>query len=384
MKDYLRLYVLWAPGQHRSADMAERLSRHFDGLGMERDGVAVRVPVRFRSEPWAPGSAAPRPIDLDEAEHNAIVLLCDDYMHEERATWDPYVRALRNQMALRGDRDVYVPFASPTGERILASDAEQHTHYVRQDRWESQLPDGEARIQRFLLHVVFRLREHFRAVHGRGDRPEPLFVSHAKADGDDTARAIVAYVNTPDHDVPLQTFYDAMELMPGDDFSAAFEDRIREGTLLAIVSDIYDSRPWCVFELTTAKRWRRPAILVDVGEVRTSRTYPYGANLPRVRPRRTAGATLWIEEVLVEALSEGLRCDLFIAEAERAAEGAGIESAIVLPRPPELYDLVEVVGDATTLIYPDPPLGRTESRILERAREHLTPLLEIKTLSQLP
>lgn len=383
MRDQLRIYVLWAPGQKRTACLADRVSRHFDGIGMERDGVAVRVPVRFRSEPWEIGYTAPRLIDLEEAEHNAIVLLYDDYMHEARPQWDAYVSELRARMDTRSGRDVYLAFGSPSGERVLPSDVARHTQYARRDVWETLLADDTARHQRFLLHVVFRLREHFRAYGGAADRDEPLFVSHAKADGDEIARAIVDYVNGTDHDVPLQTFYDAMELMPGEDFERVFETRIREGTLLAIVSDTYDSRPWCIFELTTAKRWKRPVVLVDAGEVRTSRTYPYGANLPRVRPRRLPGTTDWIEEVLVEAVSEGLRCDLFMAEARRVTEAVGLVSAIALPRPPELFDLVELVGDVQTLVYPDPPLGRTEARVLENARSRLTPALRISTLSQL-
>ena len=42
--------------------------------------------------------------------------------------------------------------------------------------------------------------------------------------------------------------------MPGEDYQERFKDEIGEGTLLAIVSDLYDTRPWCVFELTEAKR----------------------------------------------------------------------------------------------------------------------------------
>lgn len=383
MKDFLRIYALWAPGQERTAQLAERISKHFDGLGMERDGVAVRIPVRFRSQPWEDSSILPRSIDLEEAEHNAVILIYDDFMHEARASWDGYVADLRARMATRGGRDVYMAFGSPSGERGLPSDIASNTQYARRDRWDFQLGDETARTHRFLLHVVFRIRQHFKPLLGCGDGDEPLFVSHAKADGDATARAIVEYVNATDHDVPLQTFYDAMELMPGEDYLAAFRQNIERGTLLAIVSDVYDSRPWCVFELTTAKRARRPIVLVDVGEVRTSRTYPYGANLPRVRPRRSSGAADWIEEILVEVLSEGLRCDLFQAEARRIADDAGMDSVAILPRPPELFDLVEVIGASENLIYPDPPLGRTEAEVLQNARARLKPDLDIKTLSQL-
>jgi hypothetical protein len=104
---------------------------------------------------------------------------------------------------------------------------------------------------------------------------------------------------------PLEPFYDAMELSPGDPYQDHFKEAIDRGILLAIVSDTYDTRPWCVFELATAKRARRPIVLADVGRVRTSRTYPYGAKLPRVHVSADRPPEEWTEPLLVETLSEG-------------------------------------------------------------------------------
>jgi hypothetical protein len=177
---------------------------------MERDGEA-----------WDDSSAKPRPINMDNAEHNAIVLLSDDFMHDQRRAWDDYVSGLRSEIDSRNDRDVYVPFGSPSGERPLPSDAARNTHYARRDKWEVRLTDEEDRTQRLLLLLVFSIRRHLRRVlKVKGD--EPLFVSHAKIDGDDIAREIVSYVNSTENDVPLETFYDAMELVPGDDFRQRF------------------------------------------------------------------------------------------------------------------------------------------------------------------
>jgi hypothetical protein len=365
--DFLRIYVLWAPGSGESRRLAHLVAEHFDGLGMERDGVAVRLPVRFRSEPWDIGSVRPRAIDLGLAAHNAIVLLHDGHMHEDAREWDAYVADLRGAIEARGDADVYIPFGSPDGDPYLASDVARHTHYARRDLWARTLPHQADRDARFLLHLTFGLRQHLRRVLGGNGRDEPLFVSHAKADGDSTARAIIDYVNDTRHDVPLQTFYDAMELAPGEDYEARFVSEIGRGTLLAIVSDIYDSRPWCIFELTTAKRARRPIVLADVGQVRTSRTYPYGANLPKVRVAVDLERTGWIEQLLVQTLSEGLRCDLFQAQARRRLTEAGLAEALVLPRPPELFDLIDGEGLGRAIVYPDPPLGRMEAELLRKA-----------------
>lgn len=347
--DLLRIHVVWASGSEEGARVAKVISDHFDGLGMERDGVAIRIPVRLVSAPWDEGSPLPREIDLSRAEHNAVVLLNDGYMQDHAAEWDRYVVDLRAAMDARGPGDLYLAFGSPERDPPLAGDAARNTQYARRHSWGAKLV-GAAIDARLLLHLVHGLREHLRGLSGRGDVPEKLFVSHAKADGDKTAWAIVEYVNEKHHDVPLHTFYDAKELQPGDDYERVFEEEISRGTLLAIVSDVYDSRPWCVYELTTAKRAQRPIVLADVGKVRTSRTFPYGANVPKIRVNPDGADKSWIEQLLVEAVSEGLRCDIFTAQATRVTAGAGIADAVALPRPPELFDLLPGRGTATAIV----------------------------------
>lgn len=379
--DLLRIHVLWASGSAEGARVAALISDHFDGLGMERDGVAIRIPVRFASAPWEDGSPLPREIDLTRAEHNVIVLLHDGYLHEDAAEWDRYVAGLRAAMDARAAADLYVPFGSPQRDPQLPGDVARHTQYARRDNWAANLT-GAAMDARLLLHLVHSMREHLRELAGCGDVPEKLFVSHAKADGDSTAWSIVEYVNQKQQDVPLDTFYDAKELQPGDDYERVFEEQIGRGTLLAIVSDVYDSRPWCVYELTTAKRARRPIVLADVGKVRTSRTFPYGANLPKIRVNPDGAGTLWIEQLLVQTVSEGLRCDIFTAQAKRRIATAGIADALVLPRPPELFDLLPAGTADHIIVYPDPPVGRLEAEILNAAAAGLGRTITFSALSE--
>ena len=377
MIDLLRLHVAW---DHRSAEggrLAERISRHFDGIGMERDGVAYRVPVRFASTPWWNGSPMPLPIDLKRARHNVIVLLYDEEMYERRHAWNDWVSELRRRMTERGGQDIYIPFGSPTGERPLDRDAADRIQYQRRKKW-GGLADDEARDQRLLLVLLICIRDYLRKFADKTHR-EPIFVSHAKVDGDESARAIVDFINSTKDGLPLETFYDATELMPGEDYRERFVSEIHRGTLLAIVSDVYDSRPWCVFELTQAKRWRRPIVLVDIGGRRTSRTFPYGANVPRVRVKPDSRDTSWIEPLLVEAMSEGLRCDLF----EQQANIASPTDTLVLPRPPELFDIIDRDGLPGRIVYPDPPLGEIEAELVLRALAAASPATQVVTLGEI-
>lgn len=378
--DLLRIHVIWADGSDDGARIAELVSKHFDGIGMERDGVAYRVPVRFASTPWDSSSPLPADVDLARAEHNAIILLHDDVMHENVHAWDNYIKRTRETIAARGNVDFIIPFGSPSGDPALPSDAAAKIQYAYRKAWTRARMSVAARDNRLLLHTLYQIRRRL-ALLGGGDGQEKIFVSHAKADGDATASAIVAFVNDKSQDVSLHTFYDAKELNPGEDFSDRFEEEIGAGTLLAIVSDAYDSRPWCVFELTTAKRKRRPIVLADVGQRRTSRTYPYGANLPKVRISPTPGTTEWIEPLLVEALSEGLRCDLFERQAARVIDDH--KHALMLPRPPELFDVVDAKSLPDIIVYPDPPLGEIEESLLVKALKVLSPSTRLATLGEL-
>ncbi len=396
----LRIHVVWAKRRPshtprreanaanrivypKSQDYSERISRHFDGIGMERDGVAHRVPVRFWSEPWVDGSATPKQIDFSRAAFNVVILLYDDTMAAPsvKDEWETYVEDIHQAIVSRGNVDLYMAFGDPAGASPLRPDIDRQIQYARRDKWKKSIrPDGFE--THLLLHAVFKIRDHLKRIFRRqGD--ELLFVSHAKLDGDETASAIVDYVNSRDNDVPLETFYDAKELSPGDNFASEFSDAIRGGTLLAIVSDAYDSRPWCVFELTEAKRARRPIVLADVGRVRISRTYPYGANVPKVKINPLAGETAWIEPLLVECLSEGLRCDLFNLEVSTLL-GPTSDDVLVLPRPPELFDIIDCPFQPTRVIYPDPPLANLEAELIDKALYRIADgTVALQTLSEI-
>ncbi|MCH4810914.1 toll/interleukin-1 receptor domain-containing protein [Vreelandella neptunia] len=377
MIDLLRLHIVWDHQSTEGARIAEQISCHFDGIGMERDGVAYRVPVRFSSTPWVSETPLPRSIDFARARHNVIILLHDEEMYDHRFAWNSWVSNLREEIIKRGGEDIYVPFGSITGEKPLDKDANDCIQYQRRNKW-CELVNDDARDQRLLLLILICVREHLRKLAGKTQK-EPIFVSHAKTDGDQSARAIVDFINTTKEGVPLETFYDATELMPGENYEGRFNEEIARGTLLAIVSDVYESRPWCVFELTQAKRWRRPIVLADIGGKRISRTYPYGANLPRVRVKPNPEDPSWIEPLLVETMSEGLRCDLF----EQQASVASPNNTLVLTRPPELFDIIHRDSLPDLIVYPDPPLGDIEAALVERALAAVAPTTRLVTLGEI-
>lgn len=87
-RPFLVLYILWHPGYREGADIAESLRKHFRRELYENVAGGAGLSVIFRSAP-GPGSDTPLPIDLDEAETTAVVVLMEPtlvrdvgYVHE--------------------------------------------------------------------------------------------------------------------------------------------------------------------------------------------------------------------------------------------------------------------------------------------------------------
>lgn len=84
---------------------------------------------------------------------------------------------------------------------------------------------------------------------------------------------------------------------------------------------------------------------------------------------------------MVEALSEGLRCDLFERQAARVI--GDHKHALMLPRPPEFFDVVDAKSLPDIIVYPDPPLGEIEESLLVKALKVLSPSTRLATLGEL-
>ena len=347
--------VVYHPDDEASHKIAALIVEHLDRLGMERAGIHMRVPVRLRSLPLAP-SGALRPLGVAAPELDVILVLHSMRMESAPDRWIELLRPLAEATAstARAPLVLSVPMSDSLQPLV-------NLPHIQTIRWTAWARLGlEARSRRLLIHVVNAIRRRLAAL--EKGRREPIFISHAKGDGREAAERVVAHINDPAHGLRLDTFYDALHLESGEDWIAGLHDRAQAGSLLALVSDSYDSRPWCNQELLWAKQARRPILMVDIGRRRVGRGFPYAGNAPViVDPLRDAEG---IEAVLLELLCEALRCDLFLR-----AVGALKETPIVaLPRPPELCDLAfcEAEPAEAPIVYPDPPLSEFETALLEK------------------
>lgn len=344
------------PDHAPSHAICDRCLDVFDKLGMERSGIHMRIPVRVRADALT-RSGDLKSINQEGSDLDVIVFLRSPEMELNSGPWE---KLLDDSEALfRNKSDKVLPIKVWFDDSQPPFRAFGKALAIRWYDWQD-LTDSE-RTTRLLLEVVNAIRQRLGRV--RPDVQEKIFVSHAKRDGRVGAENIVRHVNDPASGLHLDTFYDARQLMVGEDFSEELADGVKKGSLLALVSNAFDVRPWCNQEIIWAKEHRRPILLVDIGRDFVHRTFPYLGNVPlrRYDVSRTSG----IERALLDLLCEALRCDLFsrVSEALQRA-------VIALPRPPELLDFgfphVFESPLNIPIVYPDPPLPTFELEPIKR------------------
>ncbi|MEJ8859717.1 TIR domain-containing protein [Variovorax robiniae] len=370
--DPLRLYVVFDPGFRQGLEWARFLTLAFSAVGMQREEVRVGVPVQWRWKPWdsADADGMPLPIDLAHAAQNVVIVLVDDNLIAVPG-WSTWMKRLRESMARRGAIDSIVPvqLAGAIPDWVCTLNM---LNLGRDAAPGDQRARTQFRVRLLNIILAQRKRSNDDTVSGHG-----IFLSHAKRDAKAAAESFVTRLNDAKDNLGVRYFYDAISLLASDDYEERFVRAIKSGSLLAIVTDAYHTRPWCRWEILTAKEHGRPVVVVDMSRDRIERTYPYLANVPSIRlpvsdPDDLSEAD--IESVLLALLSEALRVELWRDKAiEHQKE---IPSAHIAVRPPELADLAVLPaaredGEIAMLLYPDPPLSSEETQLLRRARPGL-------------
>src|ERR1700733_11147372 len=91
-RPFLVLYVVWHPGFTAGAGIAEALREHFRRKLYENVAGGTGLSVLFRST-VVPGWSTPLPIDLNDAETTAVVVLADPTLATD-ADWTRYLQEL--------------------------------------------------------------------------------------------------------------------------------------------------------------------------------------------------------------------------------------------------------------------------------------------------
>lgn len=361
--------------------MAERLRDHF-GTHRYRNVVGgAGIDVAFQG---TDGSSAPVPLPEGwEAGCPIAVVAMIDRSLAQDAAWGAHLDDLRQRVETRGFGARLLPVAMEPG---VLDELQLNEQALRWDGWD---PANEAREHRLIRELAYEfarmLRHHVHVLRGP-DSDDPAFdqylekiqtfLSHTKRDrhGSDVAEAFRCWLH---QNSALSSFLDVYDIPGGLPFPDVIDHHIGKSIFLAIQTDHYSSSEWCRREVIEAKRRGVPMIVVDCLHVGDERAFPYLGNVPVVRmdpiakDRLPEVAGRLLDQVLadflwhcrVEALTKRPHDIVFMARAPELVSLATL---------PVKHDLPQVV------VYPDPPLGKEETRLFGSIRRGL----RIRTMTQ--
>jgi hypothetical protein len=362
----LLLTVLWHPSGEEARGIAEAIFKLLCDDPEQPSARGLRLPVRFRTaEAATPTYRTPTPatVDVEAAERSVVVVLLDAELISTLG-WKEYVSELSARAERSPNHRVLqvLLYSKPPADwpgsehQFIRAAAEEDADLRRQV------------VLNRLMHTLCRLLD----PKGQGVK---IFVSHAKHDGLDATKQLRSFIN----DIPgLQDFYDAADIPEGERWAEILEREARTCVLLVVQTDAYASREWCRMEVLGAKTARSPVVVLAAVQKGEDRAFPYLGNVPVVRwsndPTRLA-----FEQLLGVVLREELRSRYF---RHRLKDLCAMNQIPVPERvfthPPELLTLLPYVGakpgSRQVLVYPDPPLGTEEVRLLQRFDAHLEPV----------
>ena len=191
-----------------------------------------------------------------------------------------------------------------------------------------------------------------------------IFLSHAKKGDTGLKHALAIKQFLVDSNI--QQFFDVSDISPGFKFDEEIERHIKDSTIIAIESDAYSSKYWCQREILSAKRERRPIILVNSLEEYEDRVFPAASNIPCVHVTAEPLEEKDILRILIAALLETIRFK-HAHELIRYYQQQGWidQNAEIFARPPEIQQIVDILkerkSDDLVICYPEPPLYKEET-----------------------
>jgi hypothetical protein len=353
---------------------------------MSPPGVSgLRVPVFLTPEDGS--GAPPAAVQLDDAEHTVVAVLVDADMVRRvgghGAAWAKLVSGLVTAHPAGGRHHILL--VALTGSAFDFDDSLEKRHFLPLDK-ETDTDRKRARVEFALAVRGLRLLRNAPAEKDEQQAPVTLFASHAKRDLDPDLTDPVRRTQDALRELPVREWFDAREIREGADFETEIRAGIeRADAMLVFLTDAWATRPACRMEALAAKELATPVVVVDALDEGEIRRFPYGGNLRALRWRaplrapvedatNPGGRKAWEAATKTEAervIVAGIREALGRTHVRRRLEGLKQPGDIVLDVAPEAAWLAWQPADATFL-YPDPPLGAEEQKLLELVRPGAT------------
>jgi len=364
LKYPLSLFVVWHPdfakGKSIANDLYSIFCRDID-QPLSR-GLGIQVYYR---------SASLIPIEKHIAKRNAIILLID-----ENYMVDGGFREFTDHLSELTDDNIRIYPIAFCKQATGIGCGLNSTQFIRYQNGFINICEeyekGIKRIKSELLHDCARLLMNFQPVwmDKKGSKipsPVKLFLSHAKKDGEETTKKFKTFVES---ETKLDVFFDTVDIADGYEFEKQIEANIENAALVVFHTDEYSSREWCRIEVLVAKRNKCAIVVVHDIKDGERRAFPYMGNTPTITLKQDEG--LSFTEILTLTLYQVVN-NLYQRELLQSFKQMFKNDKaefVIITSPPELFNYIDLYKMKLTekkkliVLYPEPPLGAEELRIL--------------------
>lgn len=375
LKYPLSIFVVWHPKFKEGKTIANKLYSDFCRDIEQPLSRGLNIPVYYRSNSL---DKMPIPIDTNNASRNAIILLIDqEYMIDEN--FRKYTESLVN--LIDGNTRVFpVALCKQSYEIGCGLKSLQFIRaYQGNLEIEENLLFSINKIKTELLHDCARLLMNMHPTWMDKEvnwipSPVKLFLSHAKKDGEVTTIKFKAFIEA---ELKLDVFFDTVDIADGYEFEQQIEDNIKNSALVVFHTDEYSTREWCRIEVLIAKRNKCSIVVVHDVKNGEKRAFPYLGNTPTITMQNDEKQNFYeiVNLTLFQVLNNLFQREL-LKSFHNEFEQAGTEF-ISITSPPELFNYIDIykkkleTKNRLVVLYPEPPLGSEELKILNEIDEDI-------------
>ena len=382
----LEVYVVHHPDDDQGAHIGKAVFEHFHGTVFS-GLIGGSVEVYVRSEPWGPGTRAPRPLpfpgtrslnDLPAPHISAVVPVVSLEMArevEEGGDWHRYVEHLVAAHRANPNHVGIFPIIRGGGDRP-ASQLGNLLSGIQNIAAPSGLGASEPVLEMACRDLAQGVTQMIRGPESRMQ----VFISHTRRESEEEEDVpeLIRLVRSIIAETRLRSFFDANDLQPGRNWDDKLRAEASDSALLSLRTDLYASRVWCQREMLLAKQAGMPIVILDSlghGEERGSFLMDH---VPRIPIRESGGG--WSKEDIRRGLNllvdEALKREIWRLHQSLLGDSAHPHVDWWAPHAPEPVTLthwllesssVDVLSDGRVVIlHPDPPLGEDEAMSLEQ------------------
>ena len=374
LKYPLSLFVVWHPSFSEGKNIANNLYSIFCRDVEQPLSRGLGIPVYYRS---ASQEAKPITVDVNGATKNAIVLLIDQNYYTDQ-NFEEYTKSL---LDLIDDNTRIYPVA--LCDQAYDQQGLSSFQFIR--AFQGDLKDKSnfdfawKQIKTGLLNDCARLMTDYHSTsedkdEDRKNSKVKLFLSHAKKDGLETTKSFKAFI---DAELRLDSFFDTLDIADGYEFEKQIEENIKSAALVVFHTDEYSAREWCRIEVLIAKRNKCSIVVIHDIKNGEKRAFPYLGNTPTItlQSDEEQSFTDVVNLTLYQVINNLFQKELL--ESFRIQLNTDAVESITLTSPPELFNYIDIFkkkkadGKPVIVLYPEPPLGTEELKVLNEIDENI-------------